>query len=75
VKTISGKEFAKLLEKKGWRLRRLIYMKAIKAKEIEKKFDEGEDISKYLDISKARRPHQEQISSRPVHWHQAPQDR
>ncbi|MBP8626893.1 MAG: hypothetical protein KBI10_09430 [Syntrophorhabdales bacterium] len=50
-------------------------MKAIKAKEIEKKFDEGEDISKYLDISKARRPHQEQISSRPVHWHQAPQDR
>jgi len=35
-------------------------MKAIKAKEIEKKFDEGEDISKYLDMSKARRPHQEQ---------------
>ena len=35
-------------------------MKAIKAKEIEKKFDEGEDISKYLDISKARRPEQEQ---------------
>ena len=35
-------------------------MKAIKAKEIEKKFDEGEDISKYLDISKARRPAQEQ---------------
>jgi len=35
-------------------------MKAIKAKEIEKKFDEGEDISKYLDISKARRPKQEQ---------------
>jgi len=35
-------------------------MKAIKAKEIEKKFDEGEDISKYLDISKARRPNQEQ---------------
>jgi len=35
-------------------------MKAIKAKEIEKKFDEGEDISKYLNISKARRPEQEQ---------------
>ena len=35
-------------------------MKAIKAKEIEKKFDKGEDISKYLDISKARRPAQEQ---------------
>lgn len=35
-------------------------MKALKAKEIEKKFDEGEDISKYLDVSKARRPEQEQ---------------
>jgi hypothetical protein len=35
-------------------------MKAIKAKEIDKKFDEGEDISKYLDLSKARRPEQEQ---------------
>lgn len=35
-------------------------MKAIKAKEIEKKFDEGEDISKYLDMSKAKRPEQEQ---------------
>jgi len=35
-------------------------MKATKAKEIEKKFDEGEDISKYLDLSKARRPEQEQ---------------
>lgn len=35
-------------------------MKAIKAKEIEKKFDEGEDISKHLDLSKARRPEQEQ---------------
>lgn len=35
-------------------------MKAIKAKEIEKKFDEGEDISKYLNLSKARRPKQEQ---------------
>ncbi|MFA6055708.1 MAG: hypothetical protein WC769_10065 [Thermodesulfovibrionales bacterium] len=35
-------------------------MKAIKDREIEKKFDEGEDISKYLDLSKARRPEQEQ---------------
>ena len=35
-------------------------MKAIKAKEIDNKFDEGEDISKYLDLSKARRPEQEQ---------------
>ena len=35
-------------------------MKAMKSKEIEKKFDEGEDISKYLNISKARRPKQEQ---------------
>ncbi|GAB4412470.1 MAG: hypothetical protein OHK0032_08530 [Thermodesulfovibrionales bacterium] len=35
-------------------------MKAIKAKEIDRKFDEGEDISKYLDLSKARRPEQEQ---------------
>jgi hypothetical protein len=32
----------------------------MKAKEIDKKFDEGEDISKYLDITKARRPGQEQ---------------
>ena len=35
-------------------------MKAIKTKGIEKKFDEGEDISEYLDLSKARRPKQEQ---------------
>ena len=35
-------------------------MKAIKAKEMEKKFEEGEDISGYLDLSKARRPEQEQ---------------
>jgi len=35
-------------------------MKAIKAKEIEKKFDEGEHISKHLDLSKAKRPEQEQ---------------
>ncbi|MDR4497072.1 MAG: BrnA antitoxin family protein [Candidatus Scalindua sp.] len=32
----------------------------MKAKEVDKKFDEGEDISKYLDLSKARRPEQEQ---------------
>jgi hypothetical protein len=33
----------------------------MKVREFDKKFDEGkEDISKYLDISKARRPHQEQ---------------
>jgi hypothetical protein len=32
----------------------------MKAKEFDKKFDEGEDISQYLDISKARRPVQEQ---------------
>ena len=35
-------------------------MKAIKAKEIDKKFDEGGDISRYLDVSKIRRPEQEQ---------------
>jgi len=35
-------------------------MKAIKAKEIERKFDEGENISKYLDLPKVRRPKQEQ---------------
>ena len=32
----------------------------MKAKEFEKKFDEGKDVSQYLDISKARRPVQEQ---------------
>ncbi|MEN6374775.1 MAG: CopG family antitoxin [Smithella sp.] len=32
----------------------------MKAKEFDKKFDAGEDITKYLDISKARRPEQEQ---------------
>ena len=32
----------------------------MKADEFEKKFDEGKDISKYLDVSKARRPGQEQ---------------
>ncbi len=32
----------------------------MKAKELDKKFDNGEDITKYLDVSKARRPKQEQ---------------
>jgi len=32
----------------------------MKANEFEKNFDEGKDISKYLDVSKARRPGQEQ---------------
>ena len=32
----------------------------MKAKELEKKFDNGENISKYLDVSKARRPELEQ---------------
>jgi hypothetical protein len=32
----------------------------MKAKELDRKFDEGEDISSHLDIAKARRPGQEQ---------------
>ena len=32
----------------------------MKAREFDKKFDEGGDISRHLDISKARRPKQEQ---------------
>jgi len=32
----------------------------MKAKELEKKFDNGENISKYLDVSKERRPELEQ---------------
>lgn len=32
----------------------------MKAKEFDKKFDEGKSIKKYLDLSKARRPEQEQ---------------
>ena len=32
----------------------------MKAKDFDKRFDEGKDISKYLDVSKARRPEQEQ---------------
>ena len=32
----------------------------MKAREFDKKFDEGKDISKYLDVAKAKRPEQEQ---------------
>lgn len=32
----------------------------MKAKDFDKKFDEGKDISKHLDVSKARRPEHEQ---------------
>jgi len=32
----------------------------MKAKQLDKKFDEGEDIMKYLDVSNAHRPGQEQ---------------
>ena len=32
----------------------------VKAKDLDKKFDAGEDITQYLDASKARRPRQEQ---------------
>lgn len=32
----------------------------MKAKEFDRKFDEGEDLSQYLDISEARRSGQEQ---------------
>jgi hypothetical protein len=32
----------------------------VKARDFEKKFDEGMDISKHLDLKKARRPAQEQ---------------
>jgi hypothetical protein len=32
----------------------------MKASEFDKKFDKGEDITKHLDLSKARRPVQEQ---------------
>ncbi len=31
----------------------------MKASEFDKRFDDGKDISKYLDVSKARRPEQE----------------
>ncbi|MBI3617654.1 MAG: CopG family transcriptional regulator [Candidatus Omnitrophica bacterium] len=32
----------------------------MKVKDFDKKFDEGRDVSRYLDMSKARRPEQEQ---------------
>jgi len=32
----------------------------MKASEFDKKFDEGGDVTRYLDVSKARRPGQEQ---------------
>ena len=32
----------------------------MRAKRLDKKFDDGEDITKYLDVSKAHRPEQEQ---------------
>jgi len=32
----------------------------MRAKSLDKRFDAGEDITKYLDMSKARRPRQEQ---------------
>ncbi len=32
----------------------------MKAKDLDKMFDDGNDITKYLDCSKARRPEQEQ---------------
>jgi hypothetical protein len=32
----------------------------MKAKELDKKFDKGEDISKYLDLSRASRPGRDQ---------------
>jgi len=32
----------------------------MKANEFDKKFDEGKDISEYLDLSRGRRPKQEQ---------------
>ena len=38
-------------------MRRLSFMKA---KDLDKKFDEGKNILKHLDLSKAKRPNQEQ---------------
>lgn len=32
----------------------------MRARDFDKKFDEGQDISQYLDVPKARRPKQEQ---------------
>ena len=31
----------------------------MKAREFDKRFDDGEDVSKYLDMTKARRPEQQ----------------
>jgi hypothetical protein len=39
-----------VLEKKRWN-----YMKKVKAKDFDAAFDRGEDVTKYLDKSKARR--------------------
>ena len=33
---------------------------SIEAEELDKRFDSGEDVSEYLDVSKARKPTQEQ---------------
>jgi len=33
---------------------------SMKASELDKRFDEGKDISAHLDVAKARRPNQEQ---------------
>ena len=35
-------------------------LRFMKAKDLDKKFDSGEDITEFLDLSKARRPGQEQ---------------
>ena len=35
--------------------------KSIKAEELDRKFDDGDDISEFLDVSKACRPGREQI--------------
>lgn len=32
----------------------------VKAKELDRKFDDGEDVTRYLDMSRARRPGHEQ---------------
>ena len=34
----------------------------MKAKELDKKFDKGEGISEFLDLSKARRPEQKRVN-------------
>ena len=35
-------------------------LRSMKAKDLDKKFDSGEDVTRFLDFSKARRPGQEQ---------------